>query len=79
MQDRSTNNFASPAQRTRLRFGQYVLDLGLGSLLRDGQEIPLRPKTFAILRHLVENPNRLVSKDELFDAVWPNVTVTDEL
>jgi adenylate cyclase len=80
MQDRPTSkqDFASPAQRARLRFGQFVLDLGLGSLLRDGQEIPLRPKTFAILRHLVENPSRLVSKDELFDAVWPNVTVTDD-
>ena len=80
MQDRPTSkqDFASPAQRAKLRFGQFVLDLGLGSLLRDGQEIPLRPKTFAILRHLVENPNRLVSKDELFDAVWPNVTVTDD-
>jgi hypothetical protein len=38
----------------------------------------LRPKTFAVLRHLVENSGRLVSKDELFGAAWPNVSVTDD-
>ncbi len=62
----------------RLRFGDFVLDLGRGSLERDGAEIALRPKTFAVLLHLVQNPNRLVSKDELFAAAWPNVTVTDD-
>ena len=41
-------------------------------------EIALRPKTFAVLRYLVENCGRLVSKEELFRAVWPNVAVTDD-
>ncbi|MEJ0074083.1 MAG: winged helix-turn-helix domain-containing protein [Alphaproteobacteria bacterium] len=62
----------------RLRFDRYVLDLDRGSLLRDGAEITLRPKTFAVLLHLVENPNRLVSKEDLFGAVWPNIAVTDD-
>ena len=44
----------------------------------DGSEITLRPKTFAVLRHLVESSGRLVSKDELFAAVWPNLAVTDD-
>jgi TolB-like protein/DNA-binding winged helix-turn-helix (wHTH) protein len=61
-----------------LGFEQYILDLSLGCLLLDGTEIPLRPKTFAILCYLADNSGRLVSKDELFDAVWPNVTVTDD-
>src|SRR5450759_1249921 len=70
----------SPAQTAakRLRFDRYVLDLDRGCLLFDGSEITLRPKTFAVLRHLVESPGRLVSKDELFAAVWPNLTVTDD-
>jgi adenylate cyclase len=60
------------------RFGLYVLDLDRGCLLLGEDEIALRPKTFAVLCHLVENAGRLVSKDELFAAVWPNVVVTDD-
>jgi TolB-like protein/DNA-binding winged helix-turn-helix (wHTH) protein/Tfp pilus assembly protein PilF len=52
--------------------------LDRGSLLLDGNEIALRPKTFAVLRYLIENCGRLVSKDELFAAVWPNIAVTDD-
>ncbi len=44
----------------------------------DESEIVLRPKTFSVLRYLVENCGRLVSKDEMFAAVWPNVAVTDD-
>lgn len=62
-----------------LRFDRYVLELDRGSLVLDGNEVALRPKTFAVLRYLVENPGRLVSKDELFAAVWPHVTVTDDV
>lgn len=62
-----------------LRFDRYVLDLDSGCLLLDESEIILRPKTFAVLRFLVENPGRLVSKDELFAAVWPNIAVTDDV
>jgi TolB-like protein/DNA-binding winged helix-turn-helix (wHTH) protein len=65
-------------QAKRLQFGRYVLDLDRGSLFLDQTEIALRPKTFAILRYLLENSGRLVSKEELFDSVWPNLTVTDD-
>jgi TolB-like protein/DNA-binding winged helix-turn-helix (wHTH) protein/cytochrome c-type biogenesis protein CcmH/NrfG len=72
---------ANPLRQTEtklLRFEHYVLDLGRGSLLLDGTEIALRPKTFAVLRHLAQNSGRLVSKNELFAAVWPNLAVTDD-
>jgi TolB-like protein/DNA-binding winged helix-turn-helix (wHTH) protein/Tfp pilus assembly protein PilF len=69
---------ATSTQPKRLRFDRYVLDRGRGCLLLDGSEIVLRPKTFAVLVHLVEHRRRLVSKDELFAAVWPDVTVTDD-
>jgi adenylate cyclase len=62
----------------KLPFGRYVLDLRRGSLLLDGREIALRPKTFSVLRFLVEHPDRLVSKEELLEAVWPNLVVTDD-
>jgi len=62
----------------RLQFDRYVLDLDRGCLVLDGSEIVLRPKTFAVLQHLVQNSSRLVSKEELFAAVWPNLIVTDD-
>ena len=70
----------APAQSTRsaLRFDGYVLKLDRGALFAAGDEVPLRPKTYAVLRFLVENSGRLVSKDELFAAVWPGVAVTDD-
>lgn len=67
-----------PTRAKRLRFDRYVLDLDRGGLLLDATEIELRPKTFAVLRFLVENSGRLVSKDELFAAVWPKIAVTDD-
>jgi len=76
----TTRNADPPMQvrAKRLRFDRYVLDLDRGCLLLDGNEIALRPKTFAILHYLIENVGRLVSKDELFAAVWPNLVVTDD-
>jgi adenylate cyclase len=73
---------ADPPARTRakqLRFERYILDLDRGCLLLDGNEIALRPKTFAVLLYLIENSGRLVSKDELFAAVWPNLAITDDV
>jgi adenylate cyclase len=69
----------SAASAKRLRFDRYVLDLERGGLLLDDNEISLRPKTLAVLRFLLENPGRLVSKEELFAAVWPNIAVTDDV
>jgi adenylate cyclase len=60
------------------RFGEYTLDLAQGCLRTADREVDLRPKSFEALRCLVENAGRLVTKDELIKAVWPNVTVTDE-
>ncbi len=63
----------------RLRFDGYVLDQDRLCLLLDGAEIALRPKTFAVLHFLAKNPARLVSKEELFAAVWPNLAITDDV
>src|SRR5215470_1862480 len=59
-------------------FGKFILDLRRGCLRSDNREVELRPKSFEVLRYLVENAGRLVRKDEIIEAVWPNVTVTDE-
>ena len=62
----------------RLTFGRYVLDLHRGCLLLDGREVTLRPKTFAVLHYLVTHPGQLIGKEELLEAVWPNLVVTDD-
>lgn len=43
------------------------------------EPITLPRKTFAMLRYLVENPNRLLSKDELLEQLWPDTYVTEAL
>ena len=60
------------------RFAGFTLDPARAALLRDGEEIPLRQRTFEVLTHLVRNSGRLVSKQELFEAVWRDVAVTDD-
>ena len=56
-----------------------TLDISRGSL-RDsaGAEVALRPKSLDLLLALARNPGRVLSRDALFDAVWPNVTVTED-
>ena len=49
-----------------------------GVLLVGGVERKLRPKSMALLRFLVENAGRLVNRDEIMQAVWPDVIVTDD-
>jgi DNA-binding winged helix-turn-helix (wHTH) protein len=59
-------------------FEGYTLDLTFGCLRAGEDEIELRPKCSELLRNLVENPGRLLLKNELATAVWPNVIVTDD-
>jgi DNA-binding winged helix-turn-helix (wHTH) protein/Tfp pilus assembly protein PilF/TolB-like protein len=61
-----------------LRFAGFDVDLGRGELRVGGAPVSLRPKTFALLAYLACHPGRLLTKDELIEAVWPDVTVTDD-
>jgi DNA-binding winged helix-turn-helix (wHTH) protein len=61
-----------------LRFDRFALDLTRGFLRADDRDIDLRPKAFEVLCHLAANAGRLVPKQELYEAVWPNATVTDD-
>jgi DNA-binding winged helix-turn-helix (wHTH) protein len=60
-----------------LSFDAFTLDVWRGCLRRGADDVKLRPKSFDVLRYLVENPGRLVSKEELIRAVWRNAFVTD--
>jgi pimeloyl-ACP methyl ester carboxylesterase/DNA-binding winged helix-turn-helix (wHTH) protein len=59
-------------------FDIFTLDLQGCSLLRGSDEIRLRPKSFDVLRYLVEHTGRLISKEELLQAIWPDVVVTED-
>ena len=59
-------------------FESFTLDLDRGCLLEGQEEVKLRPKSYEALRYLVENSGRLVSKDELMKAIWPDSFVTDD-
>lgn len=60
------------------RFAGFSLDLGKGRLRGRSGEIVLRPKSLDLLVYLVRNAGRVVPKGELMDAVWPDVTVTED-
>src|SRR6266436_3642955 len=60
------------------RFRGYTLDVSRGSLSFGEREVELRPKSFEVLRYLVGNAGRLVTKEEIIKTVWPNVVVSDE-
>lgn len=61
----------------QLIFSPFRLDPGNACLWHGTQAITLTPKAFAVLHHLVKQAGRLVSKEELLDAVWQRSYVSD--
>jgi TolB-like protein len=74
------NQADTPVDRSHatLRIGGREIDLGRG-LLRDarGSTVEMRPQVWAVLRHLALHANRVVTKEELLNAIWPGLVVTD--
>jgi DNA-binding winged helix-turn-helix (wHTH) protein len=63
--------------RASYRFGPFVVDGAAYRLARAGETVPVSPKVVDLLLYLASRPSVLVSKDELFAALWPDVAVTD--
>src|SRR5580693_7915570 len=61
------------------QFGCFQLDTKNECLWQNGVQIGLTPKPFAVLRYLVENPQRLVTHDELLDKLWPETFVQPQV
>jgi TolB-like protein/tetratricopeptide (TPR) repeat protein len=59
------------------RFGEFAVDTLRAEVCLAGKAVPLRRQSFDVLVHLLQRPHRIVSKDELLDAVWGNKVVTD--
>ena len=62
-----------------LTVGEFVLDESNARLTRDGKPLDLPPKAFSVLCLLVRNSQRLVTKDELLDAVWGHRHVSESV
>src|ERR1700730_16791330 len=60
-------------------FGSFRLDIPEQCLWRGDTRIVLTPKVFAVLRHLVDHPGRLVTQEELLEAIWPDTYVQPEI
>ncbi len=59
------------------RFERFVFDPDAARLLDSGQPVPLEPQVLSLLKYLVENRDRIVSKDELIDEIWQGRVVSD--
>ena len=59
-------------------FAEFELDEARGELRRAGALVPLESKPFAVLRHLIRHRQRVVSKQELLQRVWPDVAVAED-
>ena len=80
MKSNSALSTTEPKVRDAVQYviGRWLFEPGRGIVSSpDGPAIVLRPKTAEVLRHLAEGGGRLVSREELIEAVWPGVYVTD--
>src|SRR5204862_5054103 len=59
-------------------FGPFRLDSVNHCLWRAGARLSLTPKAFDVLRYLVERADRLVTQDEILEALWPEIYVNPE-
>jgi DNA-binding winged helix-turn-helix (wHTH) protein/Tfp pilus assembly protein PilF len=59
------------------RFGRFWLSPSRHALYRDEAEVPLWPKSFEVLLYLATHPGRLVTKEELIRAVWPDAFIEE--
>jgi DNA-binding winged helix-turn-helix (wHTH) protein/cytochrome c-type biogenesis protein CcmH/NrfG len=60
-----------------LRFADFEIDLARQEMRRTGAIVHVEPQVFDLLVHLIRNRNRIVSKDELFEAIWQGRIVSE--
>jgi Tol biopolymer transport system component/DNA-binding winged helix-turn-helix (wHTH) protein len=62
---------------TRYQWDDFVLDLDSYRLERAGAALSLEPKAFNLLVLMIQRPGHLFTKQEIFEALWPDTAVTD--
>lgn len=59
------------------RFGPFTLDERRGELRHGSETVDVMPKVFTLLVYLVRHRDRLLTKEELLDAIWPDTHVAE--
>ena len=67
----------TPPIASRARFGEFEVDLSTGELWCGGKRQTLAPQQFQVLRLLLENRGRLVTREDLVNYLWPAGTFVD--
>jgi len=73
----NTNKTAQALISTRYVFDEFEIDPGNRTCARDGKILPISGKAFDVLMAFIENPGRLLSKDELLEKVWTDEFVEE--
>jgi TolB-like protein len=66
-----------PGEYVLFSFAEYTLDVDRRELRRGAESIPVEPQVFDLLVYLIENRERVVSKDDLIASVWGGRIVSD--
>src|SRR5262245_16916337 len=66
-----------PGSAPVYRFGRFCVDTREQQLTREGSAIPITPKVFDTLVTFLRNPGRLLTKDDLLQAIWPDTAVEE--
>jgi eukaryotic-like serine/threonine-protein kinase len=70
--------FISPNARAGYEFGQIVIDVPSRQIWRQGEPVAVPSKAFDILTYLAARPDSTISKDELLNAVWKDMFVSED-
>src|SRR5262249_8083451 len=62
-----------------LKVGSWIVDPSLNSMSFEGKTVRLEPKVMEVLLCLADHPDETLSKEQLFQAVWPNIGVTEDV
>jgi TolB-like protein len=60
-----------------VQFGEFRLDPARAEFTRSGEPVGLRPKTYALMGVFAASPGKVLGKDELLAALWPDAVVTE--
>jgi tetratricopeptide (TPR) repeat protein/DNA-binding winged helix-turn-helix (wHTH) protein len=66
-------------EKTVYRFDEIEVDSSRLCVRSKGEERHLRQKAYQVLVYLLDRPEKVVSKEEIFTSVWPNTSVTDDV
>jgi predicted ATPase/DNA-binding winged helix-turn-helix (wHTH) protein len=67
-----------PKTQIKYRFGEFTLDPSRSIVRKADRVVKLRPKVYDALFYILQNRGRLVGKEELIHALWPDAAVTDD-